>query len=470
MPITSEMPRQGSTFRTSRTGCRRGRQAAGFLVVVALAGLLAPNAALGSESSLPTTQAKAYGAEWVPYLDPPAKPAAVCLVDTGVNITPDTPADSPDGPILERSALDGGTGEAAGTSWEELHGTRMAMAAVAPLNGWGTVGFAPGVRIVSIRAMPRGQTTFPFDDYRRAIDQCVWRSARYNVVAVVLALGCSCTRTAAETDALENKVAQARRVGISVVASAGNSAGAVGSPANLDGVVAVGAADSKRVLCAFSNRGPEIDATGPGCGLDLADPTTGHAWSGWSGGTSAAALTIASALALVRGHAPSLDRARAESAILGTRPALDLRDTFIRADLGSLVTAATERMSRVEAVGATGGEHRNDAPIAPQAVRVELDGGSSAVPPLPAPRRVRAQWTAGRLRVAVANRPTAAMLHIRAVGGHREFGRARGPVISRLSDEVRLRIRWMPRLVLATFIERGLPLQRSRTVRVWVRK
>jgi len=369
MPITNKMSRQGS--RTSLLG--RLAQSRARLVCLAgcLAALAMPGSAIAAESALPTTQARAYGADWVPYLDPPAKPAAVCLVDSGINITPDTPADSPDGPILERSALDGGTGEAAGSSWEQLHGTRMAMAAAAPINGWGTVGFAPGVRIVSVRAMPTGKTTFPFDDYRRAIDECAKRhTSRTPIAAVNLSLGCDCVASEESVGLLANKVAQVQRLGISVVASAGNDAGPIGIPASIPGVVAVGAGDAYGGFCGFSNRGPELDVIAGGCDLDLADPASGQPWEGYAGGTSAAAVLTAASLALVRSFRPDLSRTDAEEIVAGkpdraAPSVLSVETAFRRAGLDQLVEEARrqapgpavllESTDRTAAVGSDAG-------------------------------------------------------------------------------------------------------------------
>src|SRR3954451_24162463 len=145
-------PRQGKDW------LRRAAALTGVIVALAT---VAP-CALADEVAVPTTQATAYNADWVPYLDPPAKPAAVCLVDSGVNITPDTPPDSPEGPIVKRLALDGGSGLAAKSTWEGLHGTRMAFVGAAPVNGWGAVGFWPAARIISIRGSPAGEPTFAF--------------------------------------------------------------------------------------------------------------------------------------------------------------------------------------------------------------------------------------------------------------------------------------------------------------------
>src|SRR4051794_27779081 len=241
----------------------RRRSAAGVVCVVfaALAAIFAASAA-ADESAMPTAQAVAANADWVPYLDPPAKPAAVCLVDSGVDITPDTPADSPDGPIVKRLSLDGGPGTAANTTWEGLHGTRMAFVGAAPVNNWGAVGFWPGARIISIRAMPVDQTTFPFDNYARALDQC--NKQPEPVAAVNLSLNCDCAPTAVEQARLANQIPRAHANEESVVAAVGNRAASVGVPASQPGVFGVGAGGIDRVLCEFSNRGAGLDLVAPG--------------------------------------------------------------------------------------------------------------------------------------------------------------------------------------------------------------
>jgi hypothetical protein len=313
---------------------------------------LVPNA-WADEWTGPTTQAVAYNADWVPYLDPPEKPAAVCLVDSGVAITPDTPADSPEGPIVKRLALDGGSGTAAGTNWDGLHGTRMALVAAAPRNQWGAVGFWPGARIISIRAMPNGGDAIPFQTYADAVFMCAtWRDS-YDVVAINLSLACRCEPTESERRILTDRITRAHVNDISVVAAAGNNAGAVASPAAETGVLAVAAADPRGDLCAFSNRGSDLDLIAPGCGTDLADPTTGAAWTDYSSGTSGASITASTALALIRSYRSDLTWHEAEALIAESArltPAgrvLDVEAMFRRAGLGGLVDAAKERQPSV---------------------------------------------------------------------------------------------------------------------------
>jgi len=315
----------------------------------ALFAMCAP-AAMADESAMPTTQAQAYNADWVPYLDPPEKPAAVCLVDSGVNITPDTPADSPTGPIVKRLALDGGSGEAASPTWEGLHGTRMAFVGAAPVNGWGAVGFWPGARIVSIRAMPTGSTDFPFESYSRALTLCTKYAADLNIAAVNLSLGCECQPTSGELARLNDRVVGAHSNSESVVAAAGNNAGPVDSPANEPGVLAVGAGDKTGGLCSFSNRGPGIDVVAPGCDIDFADSSSGELWRDYRSGTSGGSMTVSTVLALVRSYRPDLDWYGAEQMVANSArvtavgAVLNVEALFRDAGLESFVDAAKARM------------------------------------------------------------------------------------------------------------------------------
>ena len=102
----------------------------------------------------PTLQARVANAEFLAYAPPPPKPAAVCLIDSGVDLNPDT------APLIaERISLDGGSGDDVLPS---KHGTQMAMVMGAPANGWGMVGIWPYLKIVSVRATPAGQEGFEF--------------------------------------------------------------------------------------------------------------------------------------------------------------------------------------------------------------------------------------------------------------------------------------------------------------------
>src|SRR3954452_2062479 len=111
-----------------------------------------------------TAQALAAHAEWLPYAPPPPNgPAAVCLVDTGVDLNPDTASN-----VIARIALDGGDPSDLSPS---KHGTQMAMVMGAPINDWGMVGFWPAVRIVSVRAFTSSEQAVPLVAYKNGIDR-----------------------------------------------------------------------------------------------------------------------------------------------------------------------------------------------------------------------------------------------------------------------------------------------------------
>jgi Subtilase family len=432
-PTRSEIPNQDGVYADKghmnpRQGNALLRRLAIFAISIAVFGGTG-SVAQADESAVPTTQAVAYNAEWVPYLDPPAKPAAVCLVDSGVNVTPDTPADSPDGPILKRLSLDGGPGTAANNTWEGLHGTRMAFVGSAPINGWGAVGFWPGARIVSIRAMPPGETTFQFDSYSRAVDLC--NKEAHNVLVVNLSLACDCEPTAEEHQRLENQIARAHNNGQSIVAAAGNANGSIRGPAAEPGVLAVAAGDKAGRLCDFSNRGSGVDVLAPGCDTDLADPQTGTPWTGYASGTSGAAMTTSITLALLRSYSPGLDRLTAEEILLkATRQTddgsarLDVEEVFRAAGLSRLVDAAKGHV----APSALDSQERDPSLPPP---------GTDLAPPADALRALaqlapaRRRLTSPKLRpirirrrrltVAVRDRPKNARLRVSVEAPRREF-------------------------------------------------
>jgi hypothetical protein len=450
--MRDEMARAGERTTRAHTRLLIAAMAAALLAIA-----LIPRAAQADESYAPTAQAAAYNAAWVPYLDPPQKLAAVCLVDSGVDVTPDTPADSPDGPIIERTALDGGPG----TGVDSDHGTYMAMEAGAPVNGWGTIGFWPGLRIYSIRALPQGQTTFPFASYTTAVNKCAKESTAVNIVAVNLSLACNCSYDSADLAALENMVATAHsRYDVSVVASAGNNASTVGMPAAASGVFGVGAGNLDGALCAFSNSGPELDLIAPGCQLDGAWPSTGEPFVNWIGGTSPAAAIASATIALVRSYRPDLDWQAAEQLLRSSahastagEDALDVEAAFRAAGLGDLVDAAKQRMPPLPPPTSTnpgsstqaGGQDTPSAPLSHAPSSIWADAGSSyASDALPVPRVDSVRRLGRKLIVSVGNRPRFVRLIVLLQVRLGEFGYATAQRSVHAKDTLIVRIprRW----------------------------
>src|ERR1019366_7076255 len=230
-------------------------------ILAALLALLLPAATAGAETAV-TAQAAADNGAFLPYAPPPAQLAGLCLVDTGVNLNPDT-----EGVVVERTALDGGWG---GDVSPTLHGTVLAMRAGAPANGWGMVGTAPrAVQIVSVRILEPGHTTFPFSAYATGIVACLSLRSHYNIRVINLSLGTSESPSGESYEALTNALERATNYGVAVVAAAGNDdGGAVEYPAAHPGVLSVGATDTQGGgFCSFSNRGEGLRLLAPGCDL-----------------------------------------------------------------------------------------------------------------------------------------------------------------------------------------------------------
>ena len=116
---------------------------------LAAACLALPATAQADEPATPTPMAQAIHAGFL--LDAPAPPApvAVCVIDSGVTLNPDT-----QGAVIDRkTAFDDaqGVGDDVGDVPGYLpHGTMVASVIAAPKNGWGTVGIWPQAKIVSV--------------------------------------------------------------------------------------------------------------------------------------------------------------------------------------------------------------------------------------------------------------------------------------------------------------------------------
>lgn len=305
----------------------------------------------------------------------------------------------------------------------------MAMVAAAPPNGWGMVGAWPGARIASVRALAAGQTTFLFDRYRRAIQEC--RRLRdqegHPITVFEMALGGEVAPDGVELGRLRDSADEAMRTGINVVAAAGNRDGSVFYPAALAPVLAVGAADRDGVICSFSARGGGLDLLAPGCDVDMAlsdgtEPARGH-------GTSHASAFAAGVIAALRAYAPNLSPDQAEQLVLANTYRggnIAVETAFRAADLGDVVEAGRANTPAPQVPGnvgrrSSGGSSSRDAePLEP----VGREVGSLASPPqsvLPRPR-AKVSYRAGRLVVRVLNRPARARVVVTTYRGGSEFG------------------------------------------------
>jgi hypothetical protein len=330
---------------------RRGTR---IVVMLLPLSVVLPTPAMG-ETAI-TAQATADDGAFLPYAPVPAQRAGLCLVDSGVNLTADT-----EGVVVERTALDGGSG---GDVSSTSHGTVLAMMAGAPANGWGMVGTAPNaIQIVSVRILEPGQTTFPFSVYATGIDSCLRVRSRFNVRVINLSLGTSETPSGRDYEMLGNAIKEASDYGVAVVAAAGNDdGGAVEYPAAYPGVLSVGATDTQGGgFCSFSNRGPGLRLLAPGCDLDGADPTSGAADYNYWQGTSEASAIAATALDALYSYQPGLSLEAGEADLTEAHSGvLDIAQTFRNAGLAAVVSSGE--------AAEPGAQHNSSAGSPPQTV------------------------------------------------------------------------------------------------------
>jgi Subtilase family len=380
------------------------------MCLAAAAALLLAVAPAAAHAETPiTAQAVADDGAFLPYAPAPAQLGGLCLVDTGVNVNPDT-----EGVVVDRTAIDGGSGEDVSPT---MHGTVLAMMAAAPANGWGMVGTAPrSIQIVSVRILEPGQTTFPLSSYADGITVCLQLRHQYNIRVINLSLGGPGTPSSAAYETINNSVLEAKNYGINVVAAAGNDdGGPVEYPAALPSVLSVGASDTQGgAFCSFSNRGEGLRLIAPGCDLDGADPTSGAPdYNYWQGSSESSAITAA-ALDALESYEPNLAPAAAEEYLIGAKGGvLDIAQAFRNAGLGQIVAAGEAAEPGAQA------PQSSTPAIPPQGV--SPSGPMTVTAPFPRPQ-ARLKRLHGRLVLVLSGRPSEARAQVRYLG-HR--GRSR---------------------------------------------
>jgi hypothetical protein len=272
-----------------------------------------------------TSQAAAANATDSTWIPAPAQRAALCIVDTGNDPNPDTSN------VIARLSVDGEPGT---DRSPDHHGTLMSMIAAAPYNGFGMVGAAPSINVVSVRASRDG-VTFGATDLAAGIQQCLTYRNTYNIKVVSLSLGGAAVSglDAGTMATVQDIVSSARFVGLDVAAAAGNHPGSVDWPAGYVPVLAVGATDSAGARCAFAASGTEVDLWASGCPLDasLLDGT-----AAWASGSSEATAFVAGALAQLRQLRPDATVDQAEQALTSAARSVS---AGLRLDVGAAFAA-----------------------------------------------------------------------------------------------------------------------------------
>lgn len=285
-----------------------------------------------------TAQAVAAHGEFLTQAPPPPVQGVLCVVDAGVDLTPDTE------PILVgRESVFGGAVDDVSQS---SHGTYVAMVAGAPANGWGMVGGWPRLKVLSVRALDGTGEDVGVNLYRQAIQRCVRAKLEQgvNVRVIELAVGGRADiRSPNEVVGIRDSISRARQNDIVVISAAGNDGGTVNVPAALDEVFAVTGSDLAGRLCGFSSRGSEVDLASLGCGMDVTTSAEGGPATGAS--TSLASAYVAGVAVALRSYRPDLSVERTEALLRDAAEevpagrALDAAATFRAAGLADLVNA-----------------------------------------------------------------------------------------------------------------------------------
>ena len=213
----------------------------------------------------------------------------------------------------------------------EAHGTHVAGLAGASRNGLGTVGIAPDVNLMALKAAyPSGDLSL--SAVVAAIDYAVANGADI----INLSLG---TRVGVSRHAVlfvERAVADAAAAGVLIIASTGNEGVDTtttgpqwpsGFALYYDEVMSIASSNNSDALSSWSTRGPEVSLMAPGEIVLSTVPGGGY---NWMSGTSMAAPVTAGAAAVLWAAEPNLtasqvaDRLEATGASLGDYPRLDL--------------------------------------------------------------------------------------------------------------------------------------------------
>jgi subtilisin len=180
------------------------------------------------------------------------------------------------------------------------HGTHCAGTIAAKDDDKGVVGVAPDIDLYGVKVLDaKGSGTF--DD---VIAGMLWAVENKMEVAS-MSLGAS-----QGNQALADAVEAMRMGGVTLIAAAGNSGGAVGYPAAYPGAIAVAASDSADKIASFSSRGPTVAVIAPGVAVKSTYRGGGYnTLSGTSMSTPHVAGLTALYIATHKGATPEAARA-----------------------------------------------------------------------------------------------------------------------------------------------------------------
>ena len=166
------------------------------------------------------------------------------------------------------------------------HGTHVAGIIAALNNSIGVVGVGPKIDLYAIKVLNASGSGYLSD----VIEGLDW-AVKNKMKVVNMSLG-----TDQDVQSFRDAIKNAYNAGVTIVAAAGNSGGAVTYPAAYSEVIAVSAIDQNNQIASWSSRGPEIDLAAPG--VNIYSTYKGSTYKTLSG-TSMAAPHVTGAAALI---------------------------------------------------------------------------------------------------------------------------------------------------------------------------
>jgi subtilisin family serine protease len=166
------------------------------------------------------------------------------------------------------------------------HGTHVAGIIAALNNSIGVVGVGPKIDLYAIKVLNASGSGYLSD----VIEGLDW-AVKNGMQVVNMSLG-----TDQDVKSFHDAIKNAYNAGVTIVAAAGNSGGAVTYPAAYSEVIAVSATDENNQIASWSSRGPEVDLAAPG--VNIYSTYKGSTYKTLSG-TSMAAPHVTGAAALI---------------------------------------------------------------------------------------------------------------------------------------------------------------------------
>jgi len=248
--------------------------------------------------------------------------AEVAVIDTGIDSThPDLAGQVLGGvDIVNPKTPD---------AWadDEGHGTHVAGTIAGNGVNGGIAGVAPKAKLWAVKVLDKDGN----GNYSDVIAGIEWAMNR-GIRIANMSLGAD-----EGSEPLHRAVQAALAKGMTIVAAAGNSGGAVGYPGAYPETIAVGASDASDKVASFSAQGPEVSFIAPG--VDIVSTKMGGGYAALSG-TSMASPHVAglAALAYAEGAAtPSALRLALDAAarpIAGLSPNAEGRGMVLAGNLG----------------------------------------------------------------------------------------------------------------------------------------